>query len=221
MSSLTLIQQLAVWSLPILFAITLHEVAHGWVARALGDPTAARLGRLSLNPLAHVDPVGTVLLPGLTIAMSALGFGGFLFGWAKPVPVDWRHFKQPRLDMAVVAVAGPLSNLLMALLWGLLYKFTAGAGVDEGVRYGLHLMGAAGININVSLLVLNMLPLPPLDGGRVLVGLLPAKAAYQVSRIEPYGLIILLALMALHLLGPLLTGPYLFINALIAQLLGI
>jgi Zn-dependent protease len=222
MSSLTVVQQLAVWALPILFAITLHEVAHGWVARAMGDPTAANLGRLSLNPLSHVDPVGTLLLPGLMIVLSALGLGGlFLFGWAKPVPVDWRNFKNPRRDMAVVAIAGPLSNFAMAFLWGLVYKFANPDGIQEGVRYGVQLMGVAGISINLSLMVLNLLPLPPLDGGRVAVGLLPLKTAHRFARIEPYGIAILLLLAMTNVLGALLTVPYALSKALLVQLLGL
>jgi len=136
-SSLSIVQTIAVWALPVIFAITLHEVAHGWVARYLGDSTAHKLGRLSLNPLRHVDPVGTVLIPGMLLAFG----GGFLFGWAKPVPVDWRNFRKPRTDMALVAVAGPLSNLAMALAWGLLFKSAIGIGAQDGIWYGLQLMG--------------------------------------------------------------------------------
>ncbi len=222
MSSLTVVQQLAVWALPILFAITLHEVAHGWVARAMGDSTAAAMGRLSLNPLKHVDPVGTVLLPGLMIALSAMGLGGmFLFGWAKPVPVDPRNFKNPRRDMAVVAVAGPLSNFAMAFAWGLVYKFANPQALEEGVRYGVQLMGLAGISINLSLMVLNLLPLPPLDGGRVAVGLLPVKAAYRFAQVEPYGIMILLLLAMTNVLGMLLAVPYALSKSLLVQLLGL
>jgi Zn-dependent protease len=222
MSSLTVVQQLAVWALPILFAITLHEVAHGWVARAMGDPTAANLGRLSLNPLSHVDPVGTLLLPGIMIVLSALGLGGlFLFGWAKPVPVDWRNFKNPRRDMAIVAIAGPLSNFAMAFLWALVYKFANPDGIQEGLRYGVQLMGVAGISINLSLMVLNLLPLPPLDGGRVAVGLLPVKTAYRFARIEPYGIAILLLLAMTNMLGALLAVPYELSKTLLVQLLGL
>jgi Zn-dependent protease len=214
MSSLTTVQQIAVWALPILFAITLHEVAHGWVARALGDPTAASQGRLSLNPLRHVDPFGTVVLPVLLLV-----FGGFMFGWAKPVPVDARNFKKPRQDMALVAVAGPASNFVMALAWGVVLKFASGFGAEGGLFYGLGLMGMAGIQINLSLMVLNLLPLPPLDGGRVLVGLLPPTAAYKYAQIEPYGLVILIVLIATKVLGTLLAIPYaLSINAVAALL---
>lgn len=197
-----IVQKLAVWALPVIFAITLHEVAHGWVARYLGDPTAARLGRLTLNPLKHVDPIGTVVLPGVLLAI-----GGFIMGWAKPVPVDYRNLRNPRRDMAIVAVAGPLSNLAMAIAWGLVYKFAAETGAQEGTWYGVMQMGRAGIIINISLMVLNLLPLPPLDGGRVLTGLLPARAAYQFAQIEPYGFIILILLIVTKVLGTILYWP--------------
>ena len=218
---MTITQTLAVWALPVLFAVTLHEVAHGWVARALGDPTAARLGRLSLNPMNHVDPVGTLLLPGLMLVARAFGMGGFLFGWAKPVPVDWHNFKNPRRDMAIVAAAGPLANLAMAIAWAVIFKFAAGTGVDEGVWYGIRKMGEAGIVINLSLMVLNLLPLPPLDGGRVLLGVLPAKAAYRVSQIEPYGMVILILLLATGILGVLLSAPYLLVLNFVRHIVGI
>jgi len=211
-----LIQKLAVWALPVIFAITLHEVAHGWVARSLGDPTADRLGRLSLNPLKHVDPIGTVLVPGLLLLI-----GGFMMGWAKPVPVDWRNFRNPRKDMAIVAVAGPLSNLAMAIGWGLVYKFAASTGAIEGTWYGVMQMGKAGMLINISLMVLNLLPLPPLDGGRVLTGLLPAKTAYKFAQIEPYGMMILLVLIATRVLNTILYWPYVLSFVGINALLGL
>jgi Zn-dependent protease len=179
-ASTSIVQTIAVWALPVIFAITLHEVAHGWVARALGDGTAYKLGRLSLNPLRHVDPVGTVLVPGMLLAFNT----GFLFGWAKPVPVDWRNFRKPRTDMAVVAAAGPLSNLAMAIAWGLVFKLAVGTGAQDGAWYGVMLMGRAGMLINISLMVLNLLPLPPLDGSRVVMGVLPPRAAFQYAKIE-------------------------------------
>ncbi|MDE2149953.1 MAG: site-2 protease family protein [Gammaproteobacteria bacterium] len=198
-ASLSLVQRLAVWALPVLFAVTLHEVAHGWVARSLGDSTASRLGRLSLNPLKHIDPVGTILLPALLLLV-----GGFLFGWAKPVPVDARNFRHPRRDMAIVAVAGPLANLAMALAWGLLLRYSLLHGADAGTWLGIRLMASAGVMINVALMVFNLLPLPPLDGGRVVAGLLPAHAAYRYSRIEPYGIMIVLGFFVLQSLFPAL-----------------
>ena len=197
MDELTLVQRLAVLVLPVILAITVHEAAHGYVADRLGDRTARMLGRITLNPLRHIDPVGTVLLP---LGMYALT--GFMFGWAKPVPVNPRNLGNPRRDMAIVAVAGPLSNLVMAVLWSI--AILVGGWllpVSTWVGAPLVFMGAAGVLINVILLVLNMIPLPPLDGGRVLVGLLPAKLARVVSQVEPYGLFILIALLVTGVLG--------------------
>ncbi len=198
MLELTLLQKIAVWAIPVLFAITLHEVAHGWMALKLGDPTARMLGRLSVNPVKHIDPVGTLLIPGILLT-----FGGFLFGWAKPVPITWENLRSPKRDMALVALAGPLSNLLMAIFWVLLLRFSL--VLDIGNNY-LAYISIAGMMINTVLMLLNMLPLPPLDGGRVAVGLLPGPWAWQLSRIEPYGFIILVALLATGLLGKIL-GP--------------
>ena len=209
-----LVQKIAIWALPVLFAITLHEVAHGWAARALGDRTAEMLGRLSLNPLKHIDPMGTVVVPMLMMVM-----GGFLFGWAKPVPVGVRNLRNPRRDMALVAIAGPLSNLIMAVAWGVLAKIAIGMNPDEGVWLGLLLMARAGIIINLVLMVLNLIPLPPLDGGRVLTGLLPEKQARVLDRIEPYGFVILIVLMATGILGRVMALPLILSgNALLAIL---
>ncbi|MDB5976914.1 MAG: site-2 protease family protein [Nevskia sp.] len=216
-ASLNIVQTIAVWALPVIFAITLHEVAHGWVARSLGDATAYKLGRLSLNPLRHVDPVGTVLVPGVLLAMG----GGFLFGWAKPVPVDWRNFRKPRTDMALVAAAGPLSNLVMAICWGLVFKLAVDIGAQEGVWYGVRLMGRAGMIINISLMVLNLLPLPPLDGGRVLMGVLPPRAAFRFAKIEPYGMLILILLAVSSMLGKILYWPFVLSLVGISRMLGI
>ncbi len=196
-----IVQKLAVWALPVLFAITLHEVAHGWVARHLGDNTAAQQGRLSLNPLKHIDPVGTILVPGVLLLL-----GGFLFGWAKPVPVDYRNLKNPKKDMALVAIAGPLVNLAMAIGWALLLKIALGQPHEQGLWLGLSQMSIAGISINLVLMVLNLLPMPPLDGGRVAVGLLPMKQAIALSKLEPYGMVILIVAMATGVLGQIL-GP--------------
>lgn len=203
MDDLTLVQRVVVWALPVLFAITVHEVAHGWVARQLGDPTAMMLGRLTLNPLKHIDPIGTVVVP-----LALLMLGGFIFGWAKPVPVTWENLKQPKRDMALVAIAGPLANLLMAVLWALIMKlgFMLGTGYPS-LAWPLIYMGGAGIAINVVLMLLNLLPIPPLDGGRVLTGLLPGPWAWQLSRLEPYGLMILVLLLATGMLGRILGPP--------------
>ncbi|MFZ5579669.1 MAG: site-2 protease family protein [Pseudomonadota bacterium] len=202
---LNLIQKFSVWILPALFAITVHEAAHGYAARHFGDPTAASLGRLSLNPLRHIDPIGTVAVP---IAMFFVM--GFIFGWAKPVPVDPRNMRHPRGDMAWVALAGPASNLLMAVFWALMMglgQWLAGQGVSE-VALPLVLMGQAGVTINLLLMLFNLLPIPPLDGGRVLVSALPPALGYQFARLEPFGMLILVALLATGVLGNVL-GPML------------
>lgn len=192
MEELNIMQRLAVWALPVLFAITVHEVAHGWVANRFGDPTAKRLGRLTLNPIKHIDPIGTLLVPALLLMI-----GGFLFGWAKPVPVTWENLKHPKRDMAIVAAAGPLSNLAMAILWAVILKVAVSlSGQFDWLAKPLAYMGIAGISINIMLMVLNLLPLPPLDGGRVLSGLLPDRLAWSLNRIEPYGFFILLGLLA-------------------------
>jgi Zn-dependent protease len=199
---LTLPQLLAVSVLPILFAITVHEVAHGWVAKRFGDPTAERLGRLTLNPLKHIDPVGTVLVPGTLILMSYLtGTRLFIFGWARPVPVTWENLRRPKRDMVFVAAAGPVANLLMAIVWGLVAR--GGEllpGDPSWATLPMYLMGEIGIFFNVLLMVFNLLPLPPLDGGRVAVGLLPGPLAWRLSRMEPYGFFILIGLMVTGLL---------------------
>lgn len=197
MLHVSLVQQIAAWLLPVLLAITVHEIAHGWIARHFGDRTAELQGRLTLNPIKHIDPIGTILVPGLLLLLP----GGFVFGWAKPVPVDWRNFKHPKQDMAWVAVAGPTSNLLMAFGWAVLTRIAVMLPGDSPITAPLLFMGVAGIFINTILMVLNLLPLPPLDGGRVLTGLLPARYAYQFARIEPYGFVILLALLMTGVLG--------------------
>ena len=197
MFEVSLVQKIVAWVLPVLFAITVHEVAHGWIAARLGDKTALMLGRLTLNPVKHVDPIGTILVPGLLMLMQT----GFLFGWAKPVPVTWQNLKHPKRDMALVAVAGPAANLLMALGWALVIRVGVLLG-DSGLS--LVFMGTAGIFINTILMVLNLLPLPPLDGGRVMTGLLPGPLAWKFSRIEPYGFMILLALLVTGVLGKIM-----------------
>ena len=186
--------QVSVWAIPLLLAITLHEVAHGRVAQYFGDRTAATLGRLSLNPLKHVDPIGTVLVPVLLL----LTHSPFLFGWAKPVPVDARNLRHPKADMAWVAAAGPVANLAMACGWAMLLGVgAAGLLGHSTIAVWLVAMGKAGLLANVLLAVFNMLPIPPLDGGRVLVGVLPMALARPLARIEPYGLWILIALLYL------------------------
>ena len=197
MPDLSLVQKFAIWVVPVILGITVHEVAHGWIARKLGDSTAFMLGRLTLNPLKHVDPMGTVLIPGMLLLLQA----GFIFGYAKPVPINWKNLKQPKRDMALVAAAGPVANLLMAIGWALLLRLGVVLG-DSG--FALVYMGVAGISINGILMILNLLPLPPLDGGRVLTGLLPGPIAYKFSRIEPYGFFILIGLLVTGVLGAVL-----------------
>ncbi|MDP1652121.1 MAG: site-2 protease family protein [Rhodocyclaceae bacterium] len=196
-----LIQTLAIAALPVIFAITLHEAAHGYVARHFGDPTAWQAGRITLNPLKHIDMVGTVLVPALIYWQTD---GAFLFGWAKPVPVDFGRLRKPKQDMLWVAAAGPGANLLMALAWAAILKL---AVLMPDTLYSLPLaeMARIGITVNGVLMLLNLLPIPPLDGGRIAVSLLPPALAWKFARIEPYGFIILLALMFLGGLNLLLT----------------
>jgi len=201
------IQTLAVSALPVIFAITLHEAAHGYAARHFGDPTAWKLGRISLNPLRHIDLVGTLIVPAVILLLSG---GGMLFGWAKPVPVDFGKLRRPKQDMLWVAAAGPAANLVMALAWALLLK--AGLVFPETIdSEALREMAKVGIGINGVLMLLNLLPLPPLDGGRIAMSLLPPRAAWKFSQLERWGLPILLALLFLggldRILRPLL-GVY-------------
>jgi len=198
---LNLIQKISVFALPVIFAITLHEAAHGYAALRFGDKTAQMLGRITLNPIRHFDLVGTLLVPLAILVISKLtGGAGILFGWAKPVPVNFNNLRRPKQDMLWVAAAGPGANLLMALIWAGLIK-VAMAMPGSAFAMPLALMGAAGIFINAVLMALNLIPLPPLDGGRIAVSLLPPRLAYTLSRVEPYGIFILLGLMFMGLLG--------------------
>ncbi|MFN3544875.1 MAG: site-2 protease family protein [Thiobacillus sp.] len=218
---LTLIQKIAVFALPVIFAITLHEAAHGYVARYFGDMTAAAQGRITANPIKHVDPVGTILVPLIILVTSKLlGGGAILFGWAKPVPVNFANLRRPKQDMLWVAAAGPAMNLVMAVFWGLVIQL--GHALGSGFATApMMLMGAAGVFINVILMALNLIPLPPLDGGRIAVSLLPMRQAIQFSRIEPYGLIILLALLFTGILGIILWPLISIFIGLVALLTGI
>lgn len=211
--------KLAVWIVPVLFAITVHEVAHGWIARQLGDRTAQMMGRLTLNPLKHIDPVGTVLVPAMLLLLG----GGILMGWAKPVPVVMRNLRRPRRDMALVAAAGPAANLLMALGWAVVTRLAVDYHLalegDTGVIALFVLSaGVAGVFINTVLMVLNLLPIPPLDGGRVLAGLVPAAVSRGLDRMEPFGLIIVLVLLITGALGWVLLPAVNFVLVTVLDL---
>ena len=212
-----IVKQIVLWSLPILVAVVLHEVAHGFVAYRLGDPTAARAGRLTLNPLAHVDPLGTVIIPLLLLVSQA----GFVFGWAKPVPVNYGLLRNPRRDMVLVAAAGPLTNLVLALLFaGLFHAVHRSAiapdGSQSAVFYPLAWMAVYAVRMNVFLGIFNLLPIPPLDGGRVVTGMLPLEWARVFARIEPYGFLILVLLLMTGTIGVFIGPP---IHALLGVLL--
>jgi Zn-dependent protease len=212
-----LIQTVAIYALPVLFAITVHEAAHGYVARHFGDNTAWMLGRVTLNPLKHIDPVGTILMP---LVLYFATSGAFLFGYAKPVPVQFGKLRNPKRDMVWVALAGPGANLIQALLWGIGLYLLQGAGLTEPFFIK---MCQAGILVNVVMLVFNLFPLPPLDGGRVLVGLLPWKQAMLVSRVEPWGFFIVMALVIAGVITnlwmrPLMTLTYALLEIVLTPL---
>lgn len=198
LGDLSTVQKITVSALPVIFAITVHEAAHGYVARYFGDMTAQEQGRISLNPARHIDPVGTLLIPALTLAL-----GGILFGWAKPVPVNFMRLRHPKHDMFWVAAAGPFSNLIMAILWAMVIKIHD--VFPESVALPLVLMGAVGVMINTVLMVLNLMPLPPLDGGRIVLSLLPNHLAIKFAQIERYGFIILMVLLLTNLLSVIMN----------------
>lgn len=209
------LKNISIYAIPALLAITLHEVAHGWTARYFGDRTAEMLGRLSLNPLRHIDPIGTVLVPGLLLAV-----GGPLFGWAKAVPVASSALRNPRRAMILVALAGPAANLLMAALWCGVLAAIARINGNETLDYWIGLMAQAGILTNVILAVFNLLPIPPLDGGRVLTGLLPPRAAARLEKIEPFGLFLVLGLSVLGVFGWLFNPALRAVGQVILALMG-
>jgi Zn-dependent protease len=202
MNELSQVQKIVVWILPVVFAITVHEVAHGWVAKRYGDNTAFMMGRLTINPIKHVDIVGTIILPGILLLTGT----GFIFGWAKPVPVDARNFKNPRHDMAIVALAGPVSNLLMATGWALLARIGVILATD-GISQPFIYTGVAGISINLVLALLNLLPIPPLDGSRIVTGILPSRLAWQYNQLERFGFLILIFLLSTKILNVILDYP--------------
>lgn len=215
MAELTLLEKIIVWAIPMVFAITVHEVAHGWVANYLGDPTAKSLGRLTLNPIKHIDPIGTVALPLILVYL-----GGFIFGWAKPVPVTWQNLRSPRRDMAIVAAAGPVANLVMMVLWAILAKIILTIDQTPGpLLQFILVMCSIGIIINIILMVLNLLPLLPLDGGRVVTSLLPPHLAMLYSRLEPFGLIIILVLLVTGILANIMMPMVSGLEALIYKLI--
>ena len=212
-----LIQTVLIYALPVLFAITIHEAAHGYVARHFGDNTAYMLGRVTLNPLKHIDPVGTILMPLLLYFATS---GAFLFGYAKPVPVNFARLRRPKRDMVWVALAGPASNFVQAMLWAVAYTLLLGADVNE--RFFLE-MCKAGVLVNLVMWAFNLFPLPPLDGGRILVGLLPRRQALALSRIEPWGFFIVLGLVLLGVVGtywllPLIKVGYVALDLLLVPL---
>lgn len=209
-----IIQTIAVYAIPVIFAITLHEAAHGYVARMLGDPTAYQAGRVSLNPARHIDPVGTLLVPVVILLMSKLmGSPGMLFGWAKPVPVDFGRLRRPKKDMLWVALAGPAANLLMAILWVFSLRLFLESGMQESFWFE---MAMAGVQVNLVLMALNLLPVPPLDGGRIVFSLLPNRLAWQYAKIEPYGMVIVIVLLVTNVLW-VLMAPVLALGTTIVQ----
>jgi Zn-dependent protease len=197
----SLIETILLYAIPVILAITLHEAAHGYVARMLGDSTAYMLGRVTLNPIKHIDPVGTIAVPlGLLLLSRMMGGSGLLFGWAKPVPVNFANLRDPKSDMFWVAAAGPGANLLMALLWAIALKF--GGPLNHPTF--LQAMAIQGVTINVVLMVLNLMPIPPLDGGRIVVSLLPHQLAYRFAQIERFGFMLVILLMATGILNTLM-----------------
>jgi Zn-dependent protease len=201
------IRQIAVWALPVLFAVVLHEVAHGWVANRLGDPTAARLGRLTLNPISHVDPIGTILIPLFLVVVGA----PFIFGYAKPVPVNFHNLGNPKRDMIWVAAAGPITNIVLAVASVYLFKAIDGLEhlLPSMLAAPLSMMAEGSVKMNIMLAAFNLLPVPPLDGGRVLVGLAPQPLSSWVARAEPFGFLIVLTLLMTHTLDFIL-GPFIY-----------
>ena len=196
-----LIQTVLIFALPVLFAITIHEAAHGYVARYLGDNTAYMMGRVTLNPFPHIDPIGTILMPLMLYFATS---GAFLFGYAKPVPVNFGHLRSPKRDMVWVALAGPASNFAQAILWAVAFSLLVGVGAHE--RFFLE-MCKAGVLVNLVMWAFNLFPLPPLDGGRILVGLLPWRQAQWLARVEPWGFFIVLGLVLLGIVGNLWLRP--------------
>jgi len=215
-------QLIAIAAIPLIFAITLHEAAHGWIASKLGDTTALMLGRVTLNPAKHIDPIGTIVFPLMTILLT-----GFMFGWAKPVPINYHNLHHPRRDMIFVAAAGPFANLLMAFIWGAIAKLSLLLVVSDAhptlkiIGTFIHLSSQFGLLINIVFMFLNLLPLPPLDGSRVVSAILPPGAARLYEKIEPYGIWILIALLIFGILGMILIPSIQWLNNIISNIYGI
>lgn len=190
--------------IPFIFAITVHEVAHGWVAKKYGDNTAFNEGRLTLNPIKHIDLVGSIIVPSLLLVFALLNHGGFILGWAKPVPVNPSYFKKPRADMAIVALAGPVSNILMAIIWALIARVGITIGTEGEI---IRNVTSTGIHINLLLAIFNLLPIPPLDGSRILSGLLPNYWAWQYNKLERFGFVILIILLSTNVFNMLIDFP--------------
>jgi Zn-dependent protease len=217
MIDIDILNAITIQAVPVLLAITVHEVAHGWVALKLGDHTARIQGRISMNPIRHIDPVGTVLLPILQLIFIQ----HIYFGYAKPVPVDPGNFKKPREHMAIVALAGPVSNLIMAVMWALLFSLAVHGLSGTWIGYPLSLMAQTGIVINLVLMLLNLIPLPPLDGGRVLMGVLQPALALKYARIEPYGIVILLLLIFSDVLAKVMLPIIRILAGILTKLVGV
>lgn len=215
-------QLIAIAIIPLIFAITLHEAAHGWVASKLGDKTALMLGRVTLNPAKHIDPIGTIVFPVITLLLS-----GFMFGWAKPVPVNFQNLHKPRSGMFFVAIAGPFANLIMAFIWGAIAKLSILISVSDThttlktIATFVHLSSQFGVLINCVFLMLNLLPIPPLDGSRIVSSVLPARIAWAYEKIEPFGIWILLGLLIFGILGLILWPSIQWLTTQISNLYGI
>lgn len=217
LSSFNTFQLVLLYAIPLLFAITLHEVAHGWVASLLGDPTAKMLGRLSVNPIRHIDIVGTILVPA-----ACMMLGGFIFGWAKPVPVNWSNLHNQRRDMPLVAVAGPMANLMMAFAWAIIAKIAVlFGGSSLRLTQVLLAMGVIGLQVNLVLMVLNLIPLPPLDGSRIITSFLPGKMAWNIQRFEQFGFVILLILLATGLLHSIMLPMLNLVQHIVVSVVGL
>lgn len=216
MDELSVIQKIVVWAFPVIFAVTVHEYAHGWLAKRYGDNTGYSAGLLTLNPIKQIDLMGTIIVPLLLIITNS----GFVFGWAKGMPVDARNFKNPRKDSALVALAGPMANLFMAIAWALLARLAITLNIEE-ISVPLIYSSVAGIGLNAVLTILNLLPIPPLDGGKVLSGILPDYWAWQYSKLEPYGFMILMVLLFTHILDSIIMYPFGFLKDILFNIAGL